>query len=411
MGLQGLSFRLLLFVTLGAFAGYALLLPIVPMWAVAGGASTAGAGATNGVFMLVTVLTQLAMPWVLRRWDHRWVLGAGTLLIGLPTPLFAVSTHLGLLLAVSGVRGIGFGMLTVTGSALVAELVPVALRGRASGLYGLAVGLPNVLCLPVGVWLVQRAGFDVLFWLAGAVPCVAAAVALWIRPADIRSSSTRHTITRTVQASLLAPWTMMLCTASTAGGLVAFLPLAVPRLASPALLLFGIATVAGRWVAGVVGDRIGSHRAVLPSVLTAVIGTAGMALATSGMDTLALAGALLLGAGFGALQNATLVVMFDRAESGSASAVWNIAYDAGNGIGSVGFGILVGSWGYSVTFGIAAAVIVASAPLVLACRPAPATPARRMKSADGQYVAEGKPVSRQRGRRDSRGANPNHKGG
>ena len=107
------SLRFLLIATVGGFSGYALLLPVVPMWAVAGGAGETAAGATNAVFMLVTVLTQLAMPWVLQRVDIRGLFAAGTVLIGAPTPLFAISPELWTLLGVSAMRGIGFGLLTV----------------------------------------------------------------------------------------------------------------------------------------------------------------------------------------------------------------------------------------------------------------------------------------------------------
>ena len=61
-------------------------------------------------YMAVTVGTQLLVPAMLRRVGHRPVLVAGSLLLGLPTPLLALTAELGPVLAVSAVRGIGFGM-------------------------------------------------------------------------------------------------------------------------------------------------------------------------------------------------------------------------------------------------------------------------------------------------------------
>ena len=67
--------------------------------------------------------------------------------------VFAASAQLWVLLAVSAGRGVGFGLVTVTSSLLIAVLLPEAERGRGSGRYGAAVGLPNIVGLPAGVWL------------------------------------------------------------------------------------------------------------------------------------------------------------------------------------------------------------------------------------------------------------------
>lgn len=361
--LQHRSFRLLLVATVGGFAGYVLLLPVLPLWAVAGGAGEVAAGATNAVFMLVTVLTQLGMPWLLKRIDHRVAFASGTMLIGLPTPLYALSSDLWVLLGVSSLRGVGFGLLTVTGAALVAELVPAAQRGRAAGLYGLSVGLPNVLFLPAGVWLTQQIGFGPLFWIAGALPVAATAAVLGMsrvraKPVQQRSGASAFPL------ALLPAWTVMTAAAVAAGGLTAFLPLAVAGSVAPAaLMIFGASTMLGRWAAGQFGDRLGQHRVMVPAVLLAGLGTGLLAVAAWGAAPLALLGAAAFGVGFGAVQNITLVVMFERTESGPASTAWNIAYDAGHGLGAIGFGALVTLSGYPTTFAVAATLITICIPL------------------------------------------------
>ncbi|MEU6264809.1 MFS transporter [Saccharopolyspora shandongensis] len=365
--LQHRSFRLLLVATVGGFAGYVLLMPVLPLWAVEGGAGEVAAGATNAVFMLVTVLTQLGMPWLLKRIDYRIAFALGTVLIGLPTPLYALSSELWLLLGVSCLRGVGFGLLTVTGAALVAELVPAAQRGRAAGLYGLSIGLPNVLFLPAGVWLTQTIGFGPLFWIAGALPVAATAAALGM--SRVRAKTVERSGTSAFPLALLPSWTVMTTAAIAAGGLTAFLPLAVTGTVAPAALLaFGAATMLGRWAAGQLGDRLGHSRVLVPAVLLAALGTGLLAVAAWGAAPVALVGAAAFGAGFGAVQNITLIVMFERTASGVASTAWNIAYDAGQGLGSIGFGALVTLSGYPVTFAVAAILIAIGTPLAASHR-------------------------------------------
>jgi predicted MFS family arabinose efflux permease len=79
-----------------------------------------------------------------------------------------------------------------------------------------------------------------------------------------------------------------------------------------------------------------------------------------------LAGAVLFGAGFGVAQNASLTLMYSRvAEPGYSmvSAVWNLAYDAGMGLGAAGFGLLAASTGYPAAF-VATAVLFPAVLLV-----------------------------------------------
>src|SRR5699024_6808527 len=146
-GLRGRGFALLIGATAIGLSGFAAVLPLVPLWAARCGADEFGAGATTAVFMLTTVLAQLGMPWLLDRGAYRWAFPVGSLVMGLPTPLCALTTDLLPLVVVSGVRGIGFGMVTVAGTALAARLVPGKQLGRATAFYGLAVGVPQVFIL------------------------------------------------------------------------------------------------------------------------------------------------------------------------------------------------------------------------------------------------------------------------
>src|SRR5512134_3980360 len=152
--------------TCAGFSGYALLLTVAPLWAVEGGATTAGSGLVNGVLLLFTVLTQLLVPHALRSFGWGRVLSVGLLLLGVPGVLLSLSNGLGVILALSAVRGVGFGVLTVTGSAAVAALVGAHRRGEAIGAYGLAVAVPNLVLLPAGPWIAESLGYWVAFTLS-----------------------------------------------------------------------------------------------------------------------------------------------------------------------------------------------------------------------------------------------------
>ena len=66
------------------FSGFALLLPIAPLWVIHGGSDDLGAGLVTGVMMACTVLAQLSMRRVLPGLGWRWTLVLGSGLLGLP---------------------------------------------------------------------------------------------------------------------------------------------------------------------------------------------------------------------------------------------------------------------------------------------------------------------------------------
>ncbi len=99
----------------------------------------------------------------------------------------------------------------------------------------------------------------------------------------------------------------------------------------------------------------------MPAVCAGAAGTAGLVLLDS--PVVVVAGMALFGAGYGVIQNVTLTIMFDRvprAEFGRASALWNIAFDGGMGIGAVGFGVLIGWTGYAAGFAVTAGLLLAA---------------------------------------------------
>ena len=74
-------------------------------------------------------------------------------------------------------------------------------------------------------------------------------------------------------------------------------------------------------------------------------------------------GMCLFGTGFGISQNATFALMLDRVPAsgyGTASALWNLAYDAGDGAGPAVFGLFVASTGYPAAFALTGLLMLAA---------------------------------------------------
>ena len=132
------------------------------------------------MFMLSTVLAQIGMPRVLARFGYRAVLAAGLLLLGIPAFLYVPLGEVPAILAVTLVRGAGFGAAIVALAALATELATPGRRGEALGLYGVALTLPTIFCGALGLWILERSGFAPVFLIGSLSPLLAFFAALGI---------------------------------------------------------------------------------------------------------------------------------------------------------------------------------------------------------------------------------------
>jgi predicted MFS family arabinose efflux permease len=363
--------------SLGGMTGFFLLLSVVPLYATGGGAGEAGAGATTAALLLSTVAAELVTPRLVARFGHRLMFGTGLLLLGAPALALAYSDHLAAIVSVSAVRGLGFGVVVVLGSALVASLVPAGRRGEGLGLFGVVIGVPAVLALPFGVYLVGQAGYPPVL-IAGGLAALAGMVVLPGLPGRQPPPAGPVGILTAARApALLRPAVVFAAVAMAGGVVVTFVPLAVigasPTLVFFALLVQATMTALARWSAGWYADRRGAAGLVVPALLAAAGGILILVLVASPVAVLA--GMALFGLGFGASQNASLVLMFSRvpgARYGAVSALWNVAFDAGMGLGAIGFGVVVAQTGYPWAFALTGAVMLAAL-----------VPARRDRAAAG----------------------------
>lgn len=370
--LRHAGFRMLLAGLMAIFFGYTLLLPVVPLWAIEQGGSEFVAGAVTGVFMASTVLTQLTVPRLVRYRGYRAVIITGAILIGVPSPLLPLATSWQGILAISLVRGVGFGLVTVCGSALIAELLPRGALARGSALYGVAVGTPQLVGLAAGTLLAGSWGFPPVFFLAAALP-LAGIAALALLPKTYPHQQDRIRLLQTAESNW-KPWLVMLSGSIGFGSLVTFLPIVLadsPVAASAALFAATGAGLLSRWVSGSLGDRVVSPGRMLPvALLTCMVGLAGFAAATAAHTTLlAVLVVAVFGLGFGVVQNDSLVAMFANSPAGPASVSWNMAFDAGTGIGATLVGALVVGTSYPVAFALLAGFALVLLPVAVRARP------------------------------------------
>ena len=307
----------------------------------------------------------------MRRFGYRTVFAAGALLLGGPALALLAPHSVVTILTVSIARGIGFGLNTVVTGALVATALPPERRGEGIGLAGVVACVPAIVALPSGVWLAENTGYVVVIAIAAACALVPLAAAPWLAgPADRGSDAGPGTAKQSgLLASLrsggqLRPSLVFAATTVPAGVIAAFLPLAAGvsgGVAALGLFVQAVAATLSRWWAGRHGDRHGHAGLLVPGLLAAA---AGMTmLIWAGVTAVLIVGLCLFGIGFGISQNVTFALLIDRAPVsgyGTASALWNLAYDAGYGAGPAVFGVAVIHTGYPAAFGMTGVLMLAA---------------------------------------------------
>jgi MFS family permease len=407
-------------VTLGASISFYLLLSVVPLYAAAAGAGGNAAGLATGALMFATVAGELVTARLTARYGYRLTLAAGLILLGAPALALTGPANLTVVMVVCIVRGLGFAVTVVAGGAITASLIPAERRGEGLALAGVVSGIPALAALPLGVWLAGRIGTAPVF-AAGAVAALAAVAAVPglpggrpARPArrgrSARAAAGREPGTEPPlgivaalrTAALLRPAVVFAAITIAAGIIVTFVPLAVTGSASVAVLaLFAQSAAAtlSRCLAGWYGDRHGPARLLIPGLVSASLGM--LLLALTAVPAVLIAGSLVFGLGFGVAQNASLSLMYERVPASgydAVSALWNLSYDGGMGLGAAGFGLVAGFTGYPVAFAaVAAAMLIALFPARRdrvtghSCRPVTCSPSITPSPASQNPATSGTP--------------------
>jgi predicted MFS family arabinose efflux permease len=388
---------------LGSSVSFYLLLSVVPLYARAAAGGSAP-GLATGALMVTTVAGELITPRLTAACGYRLTLAAGLILLGAPSLALAGPARLDVITAVCVIRGLGFGITVVAGGSLTAALIPAERRGEGLALSGLVSGVPALTALPLGVWLAGRIGYPLVFTVAAVAALAALAAVPGLpgrasagrpsagrpasdpaghqpashatagrpargpagdEPASPASAPPLGVLAALRTPTLLRPGIMFAVTTTAAGIVVTFLPIADHRATGglTALALFAQAASAtlGRCLSGRYSDRHGPVRLIIPALATASSGM--LMLTATGTPAAVLAGCVLFGTGFGVAQNTTLSLMFSRVPASgyaAVSAVWNIAYDAGMGLGAAAFGLLASGTGYPAAFAITSAVMLAA---------------------------------------------------
>ena len=162
------------------FAGFGIVLPLLPFWAERLGAGAVGVGLILTLYALAQFIFTPVLGTLSDRYGRRPVILASLVIEALSLALSALAGSLAILLVARFMSGLGASNIG-SAQAVVADVTPVERRARGMGLIGAAIGLGFVVGPALG-GLVAPLGPAVPFWVAMLVALANALLVLRFLP-------------------------------------------------------------------------------------------------------------------------------------------------------------------------------------------------------------------------------------
>lgn len=358
-------------------AGFGIVAPAIPVFARSFGVSRTASGAVISAFALMRLVSALGCGRLVNRLGERVVLGTGIAIVAVSSALAGLSGNYGQLLTLRGVGGIGSAMFSVSASSLLLGVTTSGQRGRAMGAFSGGFLLGGIAGPGLG-GLVTGWSLRAPFFLYAGTLAAAGGVGLLMLP---RRTSRSKESAKQAEKSLLTVRDALRMPAFRAAAGVnladnwaavgtrsALVPLLVvealhrsPIWTGIGLTVFTLANIATLTLGSRLADRRGRRPLLLAGCLGSAAGTALLVLPhTLLLFLLAMA---VFGLGSGLLDVAPGAMLGDVAggRGGTVVAAYQMAGDFGSLTGPVLAGLLADSFGFSASFALTTAVLLAAA--------------------------------------------------
>jgi DHA1 family multidrug resistance protein-like MFS transporter len=366
-----------------AACSYAICrMPLLPLLARDLGAAAPALGLIVGASTITGIVLKLpAGAWSDVIGRRPFLIAGGLVFALMPFAYLGVAT-LGALLALRFAHGSATAIFNPVVSAAISDIAPPERRATWLSVTATVQGMAQAIAPLVAGWLIAQGDYDVAFIVAGVMALAVPVIAATWPSAPPRASADRwaqfqHGIggvarDRVILATSLAQAALLAVSAA----LTAFLPLYAMEVRGLDVVetgaLFSLHAVTGivmRPIAGTASDRFGRRPMIAGGLLVCSV---ALALVPAASSWRALAAVAIASAGAVAMTSAaTSALITDRSRQsqyGAAHGVFGTIYDAGEAMGPIVAGVLVGMIGFSHMFEAAAGVSMLAALSLLLSR-------------------------------------------
>jgi MFS family permease len=352
---------------------FQMISPVVSKFAVTLGAGLTIAGAITGVFSITALVVRPFSGVIADRFNKKWIMVCSTIVIAFSVLCYSFAGSVTALLAFRVVHGIAFALSGTTNMAFASTFIPKDRMGEGIGYLGLGHILSTAIGPSLGLWAINRFGYNWCFYLSFFIALFAAVLMLFIdyKP-EIRTENTDASTGKKVRFNIkfsdlvevkLLPYAVFGGLFSLANGLVSsFIAIMGDERGIANVGIFftvnAIVLLAIRPFGGKLNDKKGLSFVLIPAYIAAA---ASMAMLAGARSTwmIALAGVLKAigqGAGQPAIQAECIRMLPDK--RGVATSTYYIGADVGQGLGPVIGGAVSTGLGFNAMYGGACGILL-----------------------------------------------------
>ncbi|MFZ5767408.1 MAG: MFS transporter [Bacillota bacterium] len=379
------DFILVSLANLAVFTGFQMLTPTMPVYVKFLGGRETVMGLIVGVFTLSAVGVRPFVGWALDAVGRRAVFLSGLAIFVVSALSYAWAPSIAVLLGIRLLHGLGWGFSTTAAGTIAADVIPKARLGEGMGFFGLASTIAMAVAPALGLFIIHRFSFALLFGTSAALAFTALVLASRIRYGDYRittghdrpalaaaghnrpiregagqDSRTSAAVSPAQPAPgpaffeprAVRPALVMLLCNTTYGAIVTFLALyaleqGIPNI-GPFFTVYAATLALTRALSGLIIDRRGFDAVVVPGLVC--VATAMFLLSRAYRLWMFLAAAAFCGLGFGAIgpgMQALAVRGLPPYRRGAANGTFYMGFDLGIGLGAILWGAVSQAIGYA----------------------------------------------------------------
>ncbi|KMK76904.1 MFS transporter [Alkalihalobacillus pseudalcaliphilus] len=318
------------------------------------------AGLTTTIMLISAIVTRPLAGRMIERFGSKIILLVGVIIFAAMAFLYLVPLSIPGLLVLRFLHGIGFGMVTTAGGAIVADVIPQHRRGEGMGYYVLAMNLGMVIGPFLGISILQNYGEVWLFSVAsvlatGAFIC---SVMLWFtfseeRYVNSESISKKEDI---IEKSALRISFIACFFAIVYAGILSFvsvyaIEIGLGSVSGLFFIVYAVILIITRPFTGRIFDRYGANVIVYPCIVFFAVGL--FILSISETTVVFLLAAAFIGLGWGTLFPSFQTLAINGApyhRAGAATATFLSVFDIGVGLGSALLGWVIATIGFETLY-------------------------------------------------------------
>jgi MFS family permease len=288
---------------------------------------------------------------------------------------YAVTTSYVVMLALVIVHGVFWSGLLSASAAYLTSLVPDRRRAEGISYWGLSSVAAIAVAPPIAFWIMQHGGWRWICISCGVLN-VAMGIIAWLMPEHPAAADERPATRAAVVTPSMVEWRVLALSMTLFlysfgyGAITSFSAMYADAIGvapkSLYLTVLAVVILVTRPLSGSLSDRIGYRRVFMPCLVVIALGLALLSLGAT--TTTLVTSAALFGVGFGTAYPVFVAyIMRDvhAARRGAAFGAILAAFDTGIGTGSTSVGWLIQRYGFSVGFGVAAALSAFALPYFL----------------------------------------------